>query len=80
MWLRLFELLRMRETVFALPLAYAGMLVGAGGIPPLRVWFFVGLALVSARAVGMSLNRVIDAEIDAANPRTRSRLRCGISI
>jgi 4-hydroxybenzoate polyprenyltransferase len=64
----------MRETVFALPLAYTGVLVTAEQLPNFRVWFFVTLALVSARAVGMSLNRVFDAKIDAVNPRTQHRL------
>ncbi len=64
----------MRETVFALPLAYTGVLVSAQEFPSFRIWFFVTLALVSARAVGMSLNRVFDAKIDAANPRTQHRL------
>lgn len=70
----LYQLLRMRECVFALPLAYVGMLFYSSQLPSFRIWFFVSLAVISARSVGMSLNRVIDADIDQRNARTRHRL------
>lgn len=69
-----FKLIRVRETVFSLPLAYIGMLMVAQTPPSLRTWIFVTLALVSARTLGMCLNRILDKDIDARNPRTAHRL------
>jgi 4-hydroxybenzoate polyprenyltransferase len=60
------------QTFFALPFALLGVLFAGGG--SFRVWFFVIIAMVAARTAGMSFNRVIDAGIDAKNPRTRDRL------
>jgi 4-hydroxybenzoate polyprenyltransferase len=66
------ELLMIEQTFFALPFALLGVLFAGGG--NLRTWFFVIIAMVAARTAGMSFNRVIDASIDAKNPRTRDRL------
>jgi len=60
------------QTFFALPFALLGVLFAGGG--SFRTWFFVIIAMVAARTAGMSFNRVIDAAIDAKNPRTRNRL------
>lgn len=68
-----FELIKFEHTAFALPFAYMGMVAAARGWPGWRVFFFVTLAMVSARTAGMTLNRLIDAKIDAANPRTKNR-------
>ena len=70
----LLKLIRVRETVFSLPLAYIGVLLATDGVPPFHVWFFVTTALVSGRTLGMCLNRIFDKEIDAKNPRTAHRL------
>jgi 4-hydroxybenzoate polyprenyltransferase len=71
---RLFaRLVRLEHTVFALPFAYTGALLGWGGIPPPRDFLWVTVAMVGARTLAMGLNRLIDAEIDARNPRTASR-------
>lgn len=66
------ELMMIEQTLFALPFALLGVLFAGGG--NLRTWFFVIVAMVAARTAGMSFNRVIDAGIDAKNPRTRDRL------
>lgn len=66
------ELMMIEQTLFALPFALLGVLFAGGG--NLRIWFFVIVAMVAARTAGMSFNRVIDAGIDAKNPRTRDRL------
>ena len=66
------ELMMIEQTFFALPFALLGVLFAGGG--SFRVWFFVIIAMVAARTAGMSFNRVIDAGIDAKNPRTRDRL------
>ena len=59
------------QTLFALPFAWLGVLF-AGGRDPM-VWIWTTLALAAGRTAGMSFNRVIDAEIDARNPRTKDR-------
>ncbi len=60
------------QTLFALPFAWLGILFAGGGT--LSVWIWATIALVAARTAGMLFNRVIDAKIDARNPRTRDRL------
>lgn len=71
------EMIKFEHTIFALPFAYLGLVLGAmwvnGRWPTLYVWFFATLAMVGARTAAMSLNRLIDRAIDAKNPRTASR-------
>ena len=65
------KLIMIEQTLFALPFALIGVLFAGGGT--VMTWFWVIVALASARTAGMSFNRVIDAEIDAKNPRTSDR-------
>lgn len=67
------EMIKVEHTVFALPFALSGMLLGAAQIPPLSTWLWVILAFAGARSAAMTLNRLIDAGIDAVNPRTAMR-------
>jgi 4-hydroxybenzoate polyprenyltransferase len=67
------RLIRFQHTLFALPFAYTGMLLAAGGWPGWATFVWVSLAMAGARTTAMALNRVIDARIDALNPRTRQR-------
>ena len=68
----LLEMIKWEHTVFALPFAYAGML--AAPVPfSLSNLFWVTVAMVGARTAAMALNRIIDAGIDAKNPRTADR-------
>ncbi len=67
------EFVKFEHTLFALPFAYGGMLLATRAWPGWAVFFWVTLAMVGARTASMALNRVIDAEIDARNPRTASR-------
>lgn len=67
------ELVKFEHTLFALPFAYGGMLLATRSWPGWGVFFWVTLAMVGARTASMALNRVIDAEIDARNPRTQNR-------
>ncbi len=64
---------KFEHTLFALPFAYIGMLLAADGWPGWRALVLVTLAMVGARTCAMAANRVIDARIDALNPRTASR-------
>jgi len=66
------NLIMIEQTLFALPFAYLGVLFANG--KNISTWILVTIALVAARTAGMSFNRVIDAKIDAKNPRTRDRL------
>ncbi len=65
------KLIMIEQTLFALPFALLGVLFAGGGT--FMTWFWVIVALSAARTAGMSFNRVIDAEIDAKNPRTSDR-------
>ena len=67
------RLVRFQHTLFALPFAYVGMLLGAQGWPGAVTFAWITLAMAGARTTAMALNRVIDARIDALNPRTRDR-------
>ncbi len=68
-----FETIRVEHTIFALPFAYATLFLVEGGWPDPANFVWITVAMVSARTVGMAANRVIDAEIDARNPRTAGR-------
>lgn len=64
----------LEHTIFALPFAYLGLFLAADGLPGWHAFIWVTLAMVGARTAAMSFNRLIDARIDAANPRTAQRL------
>ena len=71
---RLFaSLVKVEHTVFALPFAYVGALLAVDGFPPVGDLVWVTVAMIGARSLAMALNRLIDAEIDARNPRTARR-------
>lgn len=72
--LRVFlEMIKFSHTVFALPFAFTAAVLAAGGLPTWQQGFWILMAMVGGRTAAMGLNRLIDAEIDAANPRTRGR-------
>jgi len=68
-----FEFVKFEHTIFALPFAYLGAVLAQGGIPPFSKWLWITLAMVGARSAGMALNRIIDRDLDAKNPRTKNR-------
>ena len=70
---RFLDAVKFQESVFALPFAYSGMILAAGGWPTWQQFGWITLAMVGARTLGMAANRVIDRHIDAANPRTAMR-------
>jgi 4-hydroxybenzoate polyprenyltransferase len=65
--------IRVEHTVFALPFALAALFLAEGGWPSLSNLVWVTVAMAAARTVGMGANRLIDAGIDARNPRTAGR-------
>jgi 4-hydroxybenzoate polyprenyltransferase len=67
------RLVKIEHTVFALPFAYVGAFLAVGGVPSAHDLCWVTVAMVGARSLAMALNRLIDAGIDAANPRTAGR-------
>jgi 4-hydroxybenzoate polyprenyltransferase len=64
---------RLEHTVFALPFAYVGALLAVDAWPGLASMAWITIAMIGARTLAMGLNRLIDAEIDARNPRTAGR-------
>jgi 4-hydroxybenzoate polyprenyltransferase len=67
------EMIKWEHSVFALPFALCGAMLAAGGLPTLRQLLWIIIAMISARSAAMAFNRVADAAIDAANPRTSTR-------
>ncbi len=67
------EMIKFEHTIFALPFAFTGAVLAAHGLPSLCQVFWIAMAMVGARTAAMGLNRIIDAEIDAKNPRTAGR-------
>lgn len=67
------EMIKFEHTIFALPFAYMGMVLAANGLPSIAEIFWITVAMVGARSFAMAINRYIDREIDARNPRTEDR-------
>jgi 4-hydroxybenzoate polyprenyltransferase len=72
------EMIRFEHSVFALPFALTGALLAfreSGGLfaGGWRVLFWIVIAMIGARSAAMAFNRLVDAEIDGRNPRTKSR-------
>ena len=71
-------MIKFEHSVFALPFALTGALLAwrDSGFSRERFWpkmFWIVVAMVAARSVAMAFNRVLDADIDARNPRTKTR-------
>jgi 4-hydroxybenzoate polyprenyltransferase len=67
------EMIKWEHSVFALPFALTGAVLAAGGWPTLRVLGWIVVCMVAARSAAMAFNRLADARLDAANPRTAMR-------
>lgn len=67
------EMIKWEHSIFALPFALTATILAANGLPAVRTVVWILVAMVSARSAGMAFNRWADAELDAANPRTRTR-------
>jgi 4-hydroxybenzoate polyprenyltransferase len=67
------DLIRFEHTIFALPFAYLGMVLAARGLPTFQQFFWITVAMASARTLAMSFNRLADRHLDARNPRTAAR-------
>jgi 4-hydroxybenzoate polyprenyltransferase len=67
------ELIKFEHTIFALPFAYLGMVLAARGLPTFHQFFWVTVAMASARTLAFAVNRLADRRYDATNPRTDKR-------
>ncbi len=67
------EMIKFQHSIFALPFAYLGAFLSQMRVPGLVTLSWITLAMVGARSFAMSLNRLIDLEIDRRNPRTTER-------
>lgn len=67
------EMIKFEHTLFALPFAFLGAVLAADGLPAWRQLLWITVAMVGARSAAMTFNRIVDREIDAANPRTANR-------
>jgi 4-hydroxybenzoate polyprenyltransferase len=67
------EMIKWEHSIFALPFALSGAVLAAGGWPSLARLGWIVLCMVSARSAAMAFNRLVDAKLDAANPRTARR-------
>ena len=70
---RLLDSIRFEHSVFALPFAYLGMILAADGLPNGGQFVWITVAMVAARTLAMSTNRLADRRIDLLNPRTAGR-------
>jgi 4-hydroxybenzoate polyprenyltransferase len=67
------EMIKWEHSIFVLPFALCGAMLAAKGIPEGRTLVWIIVAMVAGRSAAMAFNRLADASIDAANPRTRAR-------
>src|SRR5579863_8988086 len=66
-------MIKWEHSIFALPFALCGAMLAASGLPTGHQLLWIMVAMLSARSAAMAFNRLADATIDAANPRTRTR-------
>ena len=67
------EMIKWEHSVFALPFALCGAMLAARGWPTAWQLVWIAIAMIGARSAAMAFNRLVDADIDAANPRTKMR-------
>ncbi len=67
------EMIKWEHSIFALPFALCGAMLAANGLPTVTQLVWIIVAMVTARSAAMAFNRLADATIDGANPRTQTR-------
>jgi 4-hydroxybenzoate polyprenyltransferase len=67
------EMIKWEHSFLTLPFGLTGAVIAANGIPPLRTLGWICVAMIAARSAAMAFNRLVDADIDALNPRTSIR-------
>ncbi|HEY1800514.1 MAG TPA: UbiA-like polyprenyltransferase [Terriglobales bacterium] len=67
------EMIKWEHSIFMLPFALCGAVLAAHGWPSAHALIWIVVAMIAARSAAMAFNRLADASIDAANPRTKMR-------
>jgi 4-hydroxybenzoate polyprenyltransferase len=67
------ENIRFEQSLFALPFAYLGMVLAARGLPAPHQFLWITVAMVGARTFGMSMNRLVDLDLDREHRTARTR-------
>jgi 4-hydroxybenzoate polyprenyltransferase len=67
------EMIKWEHSFLTLPFGLTGAVIAANGVPTLRTLLWISVAMVAARSAAMAFNRLVDADIDALNPRTVGR-------
>ncbi|MGA7512342.1 MAG: UbiA-like polyprenyltransferase [Candidatus Sulfotelmatobacter sp.] len=67
------EMIKWEHSIFALPFALCGAMLAASGLPTAHQLLWIVIAMLAARSAAMAFNRLADAALDAANPRTSTR-------
>jgi 4-hydroxybenzoate polyprenyltransferase len=67
------KLVMFSHTIFSLSFALVSMVIAAKGLPEISTLIWILVCFMGARTGANAINRVIDAEIDARNPRTAGR-------
>lgn len=67
------SMIKVEHTLFALPFAFLGAILAANGLPTWPQLLWITIAMIGARSAAMTFNRIVDRDIDAANPRTANR-------
>jgi len=67
------ETIKWEHSIFALPFALTGAVLAASGWPRWSVMLWIAVCMISARSAAMAFNRLVDARLDVANPRTATR-------
>lgn len=69
----IFSDIKIQHTVFALPFAVMSAFLAADGLPDWETLGWILVAMFGARNAAMAFNRIVDAKLDANNPRTQNR-------
>lgn len=67
------KMIKIEHSVFALPFAFAGAFMAAGGLPEWKNFLLLTVAMVAIRSYAMTFNRIADLKFDRQNPRTQKR-------
>lgn len=67
------DMIKFEHTIFALPFAIMSAFIASDGLPPWDTCGWILAAMIGARSCAMAFNRLVDANIDGANPRTEMR-------
>src|ERR1700676_2191897 len=67
------QMIKWEHSIFALPFALCGAMLAARGFPTVHQVLWIVVAMVGGPSAARGFNRLADASMDAANPRTQKR-------